>query len=109
MQGILLAPPVILALAMGLIASGSKRAWALALLAIAAAQSTIVLFVVPMAEIPGALIFNVLTPWLLVGGYLALSPYPRRPILVAVFVPFVYAGALAMSVVVGVNLGMLRL
>ncbi len=108
MQGILVATPVILAIAMGIVAAGSKRGWMLGVLAIALAESMLTSSLVPSSELPGALSFTVLIPWLLVAAYVALAPYPRRPILVAVFVPVVYAGALAISVIVGVNLGALQ-
>ncbi len=109
MQAVLFAPPVLLAVAMGLAASGSKLAWGVAIVGIAVCQSIVLALAAPLQELAGALAVSVLIPWALVGTFLRLSTYPRHPVLVAVALPVIYVVTLAVGVIVGVNMGVVRL
>lgn len=108
MAAVLLAPPILLAVAMGIVASGLKSTWNVVILVIATCQALILYFTAPASEAVLTLVVSVFAPWGAVVGLLSVSGYPRRPIVTAVALPIVYALTLGVGVVVGVNLGVLR-
>jgi len=108
MLAALFAPPVLLAVAMGLAAAGSKRVWALVIFGIAVFQSVFFALTVPPQELAGALAVSVLIPWALVATFIGLSSYPRHPVVVALVLPIIYVMTLGFGVIVGVNMGVVR-
>jgi hypothetical protein len=111
MTAVLFGPPLAFALAMSLARAGAKRQWLAGLVALAVAQLAAVALFAPGSEFSATfgliLLVSVVIPWVLSGGLLALSNFPRNAVLVAVGMPVVYFATWAVGAFVGLSTGAL--
>jgi hypothetical protein len=106
---LLLGLPIAFAFALGLLGGGTKRLWMLGALVVASIQALAVVGLGPSNQLPAQIGFSVLAPWFAVAVVLALSSLPRHALLIAFVIPFVFAVTVFGGVILGVNVGLLRL
>jgi hypothetical protein len=111
MTVVLFGPPLVLALGMALARAGAKRQWLVGLAAFAVAQLAVLALVAPGSEFSATfgliLLVSVVVPWVLAGGLLAFSNFPRNAVLVAIGIPVVYFAAWAIGAFIGLSTGAL--
>jgi hypothetical protein len=107
---LLFGPPVAFAFALGLLgASTTKRHWLYGIVAVACIHSLAVAGVEPSEHLLAQIGFAVLAPWFGVAALLALSSFPHHSVLIGFVVPVVFAVTFFGGLVLGVNIGLLRL
>lgn len=109
MWAVVYVPPIVLAVAMGMFAAGSKRRWLLTILAVALLQVVVFALAVPPQDLVSTVVITIASPWAAVASLIALSAYPRHAKVVATLVPVGYVVTMAVAVTVGVNIGAVRL
>jgi len=111
MTAVLFGPPLVLALGMALARAGAKQQWLVGLAALATAQLVALALFAPGSEFTATfgliLLISVVVPWVLAGGLLAFSNFPRNAVLVAIGMAVVYFAAWAIGAFMGLSTGAL--